>query len=117
MTSVKKTTRNIVFGGLAILLIITSLPVASAQGAAPGPKSAAAAATNTGRVFYVAAGKLNVRTGPGTGHAVAQTHMKGHQLKVYEERGQWARVSRPGEPALWVYAPLLSRDKPSPRHR
>lgn len=54
----------------------------------------------------VTAESLNVRTGPGTSHAVVGTLARGAEVSILDRRGSWYRVTwsgaQPGE--LWVHA-------------
>lgn len=62
---------------------------------APGPLPSAGTVTSD---------TLNVRTGPGTGHAVVTTLPRGARVEIQDQRQGWYRVTWAGAPAgeLWV---------------
>lgn len=111
MMSRRMRTRNALFVGLAGLVMSSTATYAIAQSHAPSPKPVIAGANLT---YYVSPATLNVRTGPGEAHKIASTFRRGDVVHIYEQKGDWARVSRQGEAARWVYLPLLTRDKPAP---
>ncbi len=61
----------------------------------------------------VTAGLLNVRSGPGTSHAVVTRVAAGRRLEILEERPGWLRVRWEGAPpvaALWCSAAYVRRE-------
>ena len=87
---------------LAIGLIAGSVlsgPVAAAQSPQPVPR-------------YVKAEAVNVRGGPGISNGVVTVLQLGSEVSVYVSRGDWARISPPGQPEKWIYAPLLQDTRP-----
>ncbi len=68
------------------------------------------AATRTG---VVTAGRLNVRTGPGTSYAIVTTISNGTRVTILETSGMWHRVTwsgAPQSPNLWVYKTYVRLD-------
>lgn len=55
-----------------------------------------------------AASTVNVRSGPGTGHAVVDTLRRGERVDVQYCRGSWCFVEKSG-PDGWVSASYLDR--------
>lgn len=64
---------------------------------------------------YIRSEKVNVRGGPGTGNSVIEVLLLGAEVHIYAITGDWARISPPGKPEKWVYAPLLQAEKPQPK--
>ncbi len=63
----------------------------------------------------VTASSLNVRSGPGTGHAVVTRLASGARVAIHEDRSGWYRVTWPGAPAggasgLWCSAAHVRRE-------
>ncbi|PKP80905.1 MAG: hypothetical protein CVT79_12880 [Alphaproteobacteria bacterium HGW-Alphaproteobacteria-18] len=64
---------------------------------------------------YIKSERVNVRGGPGTGNSVLEVLLLGAEVQIYAVTGDWARISPPGKPEKWVYAPLLQPEKPQAR--
>ena len=61
---------------------------------------------------YVKSQSVNVRGGPGTTNSVLEVLILGTEVQIYATQGNWNRISPPGKPEKWIYAPLLQREKP-----
>jgi len=92
---------------LAIGLVSSAMlfgPIASAQ------------APQTGSGYpdtrYVKGSAVNVRGGPGTHNRVLMVLNLGAEVSIYVIQGDWARISGPGQPEQWIYAPLLQSSRP-----
>lgn len=64
---------------------------------------------------YVRPEAVNVRGGPGTGNSIVEVLVLGTEVQVYVTMGNWSRISPPGKPEKWIYAPLLQPEKPAPK--
>lgn len=64
---------------------------------------------------YVKSDAVNVRGGPGTGNTIIEVLFLGTEVQIYASSGNWNRISPPGQPEKWIYAPLLQKEKPSPK--
>ena len=64
---------------------------------------------------YIKSERVNVRGGPGTGNSVIEVLLLGAEVQIYAITGDRARISPPGKPEKWVYAPLLQAEKPQPK--
>jgi SH3-like domain-containing protein len=51
--------------------------------------------------------KVNVRTGPGTGHDIAFTVARGVPFQVVERKGQWIRVRHADGETGWIHNMLV----------
>lgn len=91
----------------ATTLLFSTLP-AAAQ--APSPSKPA---SSMGDVRYIKSARVNVRSGPGTSHTALDSVTLGNEVRVYSTRGDWSRISAPGQAERWVYTPLLQSDAPS----
>lgn len=76
-------------------------PTATAQSPQPAPR-------------YVKAEAVNVRGGPGVSNSIVTVLNLGAEVSIYVTKGDWARISGPGQPEKWIYAPLLQDHKPQP---
>ena len=56
----------------------------------------------------VAGGRVNMRSGPGTGHGVVTVLSRGDRTEVLEEDGGWARVRAADGTTGWMSARLLT---------
>ena len=85
----------------ASLVASTALfgPTATAQSPQPAPR-------------YVKAEAANVRGGPGVSTSIVTVLNLGTEVSIYVTKGDWARISGPGQPEKWIYAPLLQDNKP-----
>ncbi|HAE93865.1 MAG TPA: hypothetical protein DCG65_04850, partial [Hyphomonas atlantica] len=63
---------------------------------------------------YVKAEAANVRGGPGVSNSIVTVLNLGTEVSIYVTKGDWARISGPGQPEKWIYAPLLQDHKPQP---
>ena len=53
--------------------------------------------------------RSNVRAGPGTSYTKIGLLEVGEEVRVIERSGDWFKLEpRPGQPARFVYAPLLT---------
>ena len=73
----------------------------------------AAADPQSPEARYVKGDAVNVRGGPGTGNSVLEVLFLGTEVQIYLTTGDWSRISPPGQPEKWIYAPLLQREKPA----
>ena len=87
----------------ASLVASTALfgPTATAQSPQPAPR-------------YVKAEAVNVRGGPGVSNSIVTVLNLGTEVSIYVTKGDWARISGPGQQEKWIYAPLLQDNKPQP---
>ena len=103
---------------LAVVLWATWGPAAGGFGASPQLQDAdrsVAGGVQTDFWAVVSTAVLNVRTGPGTDHAVRGQVRKGEGLRLLEQRDDWWRIEYQGSDG-WVagrYATLAS-DPPDP---
>ena len=102
---------------LAVVLWATWGPAAGGFGASPQLQDAdrVAGGVQTDLWAVVSTAVLNVRTGPGTDHAVRGQVRKGEGLRLLEQRDDWWRIEYQGSDG-WVagrYATLAS-DPPDP---
>ena len=85
-------------------------PIASAQAPRENPQSAA---SHHG-IRYVKAEAVNVRGGLGVSNPIITVLNLGAEVSMYVTKGDWARISGPGQPEKWIYAPLLQDNKLQP---
>jgi len=78
-------------------------PGADRDPASPVPASA--------RTLFVAADRLNLRSGPGPGNTVVATLPRGTRVDAFETQGSWRRVTVPGASG-WVAARYLVETPP-----
>lgn len=71
-------------------------------------------ASSSGEVRYIKSSRVNVRSGPGTSHSALDVITLGNEVRVYLTRGEWSRISAPGQTERWVYTPLLQDSAPRP---
>ncbi len=57
----------------------------------------------------IARPEVNLRAGPGTGHAIAWILGRGYPLAVIARKGQWLQVRDFEDDEGWVYRPLTDR--------
>ena len=58
--------------------------------------------------------RSNVRAGPGTSYVTVGLLEVGEEVRVVERIGDWFRLEpRPGQPARYVYAPLITETRPA----
>ncbi|TFL16822.1 SH3 domain-containing protein [Jannaschia formosa] len=58
-------------------------------------------------------GYLNLRSGPGTQHAIVEKMRPGDRVTVLEEMGKWARIRTPRGAQGWASLDYLDRAAPS----
>ena len=62
----------------------------------------------------VQASRLNLRAGPGTGHAVVRQARRGETLVVAGEEGPWVRLALADGSEVWAHGLFLSREAVEP---
>ena len=78
------------------------------QAAQPAPQQALPIpVTQVSREVMVKTGGVNIRSGPGTSHALAATLPQGTRLPLLEVSGYWLKVSLPANKTGWVAAWLV----------
>ena len=66
-----------------------------------------------GRATVIVTARMaNMRSGPGTGHAVTHTAERGVAFRVTGSRGSWLRVTHADGPQGWVHRDLVWGDVP-----
>ncbi|MAI89193.1 SH3 domain-containing protein [Ponticaulis sp.] len=109
LNKITAVTRNgMVAGALTLSVALGAFaPSASAE-----PRQSSSVDVNAIITLFIGTSYTNVRSGPGTGNAVVEVYDPGREVRIYERRGDWARISQPNESARWVYYPLLSQNRP-----
>ena len=74
------------------------------------------AAAQTLQVRQTSDGYLNLRDGPGTGHAILQRLSPGDRVTVLETLGRWARVRLASGKQGWASADYLERPPEGPQN-
>ena len=63
-----------------------------------------------GTTMYIIPEAANVRTDTGTSSDIAKVLKKGDSVTIYENKGNWTRISAEGESPMWIYSPLLTAE-------